>query len=83
MEAVNETELLSGAISQAEESQVDALWAILKYKEIGIYRKVACMCDVLNLDFEPVLASLPQDDEGRILDYKTRHLIHDALVEIS
>jgi hypothetical protein len=83
MEIVTIKANLAEEISQAEESQVDALWAILKYKEIGIYRKVACMCDVLNLDFERVLASLPQDEEGRILDYKTRHLIHDALVEIS
>jgi hypothetical protein len=30
-------------ISQANEAQVDSMWAILKYKEIGIYRKVACI----------------------------------------
>jgi hypothetical protein len=83
MEIVTIKVNLADEISQAEEPQVDALWAILKYKEIGIYRKVACMCEVLNLDFNVVLASLPQDDEGRLLDYKTRHLIHDSLMEIS
>ncbi len=83
MEIVTIKVNLADAIAQAEESQVDALWAILKYKEIGIYRKVACMCEVLNLNFNGVLASLPQDDEGRLLDYKTRHLIHDALMEVS
>jgi len=71
------------AIGESQEAQLDALWAILKYKEIGIYRKVACMCEVLNLDFNMVLDSLPQDEEGRLLDYKTRHLIHDALMEVS
>ena len=70
-------------ISQANEAQVDSMWAILKYKEIGIYRKVACMCEVLNQDFENILGSLPQDEEGLILDYKTRHLIHDALIGVS
>ena len=75
--------LFAEAIGEAQEPQVDALWAILKYKEIGIYRKVACMCEVLNLDFNEVIASLPQDEEGRLLDYKTRHLIHDSLMQVS
>ena len=70
-------------ISQANEAQVDSMWAILKYKEIGIYRKIACICEVLNQDLENMLSDLPQDDEGRILDYKTRHLIHDALIAVS
>lgn len=70
-------------ISQANEAQVDSMWAILKYKEIGIYRKIACICEVLNQDLENMLSDLPQDDEGRILDYKTRHLIHDALISVS
>ena len=70
-------------ISEATEAQVDSMWAVLKYKEIGIYRKIACICEVLNLDFEESLADLPQDEEGRILDYKTRHLIHDQLISVS
>ena len=37
------------AFTNANEAQVDAVWGILKYKEIGIYRKVASMCEVLNL----------------------------------
>ena len=78
-----QTNLLTDSIQEAQESQVDALWAILKYKEIGIYRKVACMCEVLNIDFNDALNDMPQDDDGRLLDYKTRHLIHDALMEIS
>ena len=78
-----QTNLLTDSILEAQESQVDALWAILKYKEIGIYRKVACMCEVLNVDFNDALNAMPQDDDGRLLDYKTRHLIHDALMEVS
>ena len=74
---------LQSAIKDSSDSQVDAVWAILKYKEIGIYRKVASMCEVLNIDFDEVIDNLPQDEEGRILDYKTRHLVHDILIEVS
>jgi hypothetical protein len=76
------TKLLD-VISQANEAQVDSVWAILKYKEIGIYRKIACMCEVLALDLQEILNDLPQDEEGRILDYKTRHMIHDTLIGVS
>ena len=74
---------LLDTINEANEAQVDSLWAILKYKEIGIYRKIACMCEVLGLDFDSAIEGLPQDEEGRVLDYKTRHLIHDTLRGVS
>ena len=74
---------LLNSISEANEAQIDSVWAILKYKEIGIYRKIACMCEVLDLDFESAIEGLPMDEEGRVLDYKTRHLIHDTLIEVS
>ena len=41
------------------------------------------MASVLGLNFEKVVSDLPKDDSGRILDYKTRHLIHDTLIENS
>ena len=71
---------LINLISHANDAQVDSIWAILKYKEIGIYRKIACICEVLSLDMQEILKDLPQDDEGRILDHKTRYMIHDALI---
>ena len=74
---------LLDSISEANEAQIDSVWAVLKYKEIGIYRKIACMCEVLDLDFDDAINGLPQDEEGRVLDYKTRHLIHDTLIEVS
>ena len=74
---------LLDALNDANEAQVDAVWGILKYKEIGIYRKVASMCEVLNLDFEEIVSEFPTDEEGRVLDHKTRHLIHDPLLEVS
>lgn len=74
---------LLSAIGSATPEQIDTLWSILKYKEIGIYRKVKCMASVLGLNFEKVVTDLPKDDSGRILDYKTRHMIHDTLIENS
>ena len=83
METITETNSLTEAILEANSVQVDASWAILKYKEIGIYRKVACLSSLFELPFDNVINELPQDEEGRILDYKTRHIIHDALLSVS
>ena len=74
---------LVSAIESASSEQVDTLWSILKYKEIGIFRKVKCMSQVLGLDFVDIVENLPKDDEGRVLDYKTRHMIHDILIQVS
>ncbi len=74
---------LLSAIEGANPVQVDTLWSILKYKEIGILRKVKCMSDVLRLNTTSVIDELPTDEEGRILDYKTRHMIHDVLINNS
>jgi hypothetical protein len=75
--------MLVDAIETANSEQLDTLWSILKYKEIGIFRKVKCMTHVLGLDFTNVIDNLPKDDEGRVLDYKTRHMIHDILIKVS
>ena len=88
MSATLETEtdapsMLVSAIESANSEQLDTLWSILKYKEIGIFRKVKCMTHVLGLDFTQILDTLPKDDEGRVLDYKTRHMIHDILIKVS
>jgi len=74
---------LLNAIGSATPEQIDTLWSILKYKEIGILRKIKCMTSVLGLKFENVASTLPTDPNGRILDYKTRHLIHDILIKHS
>ena len=75
--------MLVRAIESANSEQLDTLWSILKYKEIGIFRKVKCITHVLNLDFFQLIDTLPKDDEGRVLDYKTRHMIHDILIKVS
>ena len=71
------------SINKASGSEIDTLWAILKYKEIGIYRKVKCMADVLGADFDKLVGELPSDTSGRILDQRSRHAIHDVLIKYS
>jgi hypothetical protein len=71
------------SINKASGSEIDTLWAILKYKEIGIYRKVKCMADILEADFEALIGELPSDTSGRILDQRSRHAIHDVLIKYS
>ena len=71
------------AIQKATPEQVDALWSILKYKEIGIFRKIKSMSVVLNLNFNEIFETLPKDEKGRVIDRKTRHLIHDVLIDVS
>ena len=38
-----QAQTLVQAISNASTSQLDGAWAILKYKEIGIYRKISSL----------------------------------------
>lgn len=83
METQVQGNLLIEKISLANNSQLDALWAILKYRDMGILRKVLAMCEVLNLDSEEIVSNLPQDENGRIFDSKNRYLLSKALVEAS
>lgn len=76
------SKLLANAIEKANPEQIDLCWAILKYKEIGVYRKVKSLCSAFGLNFEKVIAELPQQ-EGRVLDRETRHMIHETLISVS
>lgn len=67
-------------VKKTNDVEADAIWAILRYKNIGILRKVMCICRVLNLEPQDVLETLPKDENGRFLDKPTRKLIHDALI---
>ena len=72
--------VLEKYISRATPEQIDILWSILKYKEIRILRKIKCMASTLNANLQELSNIFPKDQEGRILDYKTRHAIHDVLI---
>lgn len=71
-------------IESANEVEIDAMWAFLKYREFGILRKLKCFALVLGLDFEKdIMPEVLKDEEGRILDKDTRHAIHDTLKPVS
>ena len=74
---------ITEAIKNATSAQVDCLWAILKYKEIGILRKIKCMSEVLHFNLEKACQEFPTNENGYIADYKSRHLIHDVLLQKS
>ena len=73
---------LANAIEEASPEQIDLCWAVLKYKEIGVFRKVKSLCSAFGLDFDEVVDELPQVD-GRVVDRETRHLIHETLIKVS
>ncbi len=78
---MNDDNLLFIKISEANQNQLDALWAILKYRDMGILRKIMAMCEVLGLDKNEVISNLPQDEHGRIYDSKNRFLLSRALLK--
>ena len=74
---------IASAIQNTEEVEIDALWAILKNRDIGILRKIYAMCEVLSLDHNDVVSNLPQDENGRIYDSQNRFLLSRALLKAS
>lgn len=75
--------LLIDAISNANDAQIDGLWAILKCRDMGILRKVLAICEVLSLNPNEVVANLPQDENGRIYDSRNRYILTQALIKAS
>lgn len=67
-------------VKKSDDVTADAIWAILKYRNIGILRKVMCICKILDVEPDEALSVLPKDENGRYLDKPTRKLIHDALI---
>jgi len=74
---------LFDAIKLAESEEIDGLWAILKYRDIGILRKLKSMSALLDIDSNKVIDEAPQDEDNRIIDFKTRNKIHKILLESS
>jgi hypothetical protein len=75
--------ILANAIEKSEPEQIDLCWAVLKYKEIGILRKIKALCAAFDLNLDRVMSELPKDENGRVIDWETRHMIHDSLIKIS
>jgi hypothetical protein len=71
------------AIQAADLETLDGLWAILKYRDIGILRKLKSMSRLLDIDSNEVFCEAEKDEDGRVLDKQTRKAIHDILLEAS
>lgn len=72
------------AISESEDlAEIDSTWAILKYKSLGIFKKLKCLALIYCLEESDVLDEAPKDSNGRILDKETRTAIHDTLIKAS
>jgi hypothetical protein len=74
---------LGNKILKANAAQLDASWAILKYKEIGILRKLDCYSELFNLKSDKVFSEAPATEDGRILDKPTRNVVHEYLIQRS
>lgn len=70
-------------LKYCDDVTADSVWAILRYKNIGILRKVMCICKILNLDSATILSSFPTDESGRYLDKPIRKEIHEVLIKRS
>ena len=70
--------LIKKKISTATSTQLDGIWITLR-SDIGILRKLAIICELLDISVVEVMKEAPQEN-GRILDKKTRELIHEYLL---
>lgn len=77
------------AVSNCDEVQLDLAFAALKYRELGILRKIRCFAfiffaqkpDSFARDEAELIESMPATTDGRVLDKPSRTLVHDALIE--
>jgi len=72
------------AIKGCSEAQLDAMFGMLKYREVGILRKISAFAVILHLSEEEkseLIDSLPKASDGRILDKPSRNAICDLLIE--
>ena len=74
---------LEFSVKTCSDAVLDSLWAILKYKEIGILRKIYSICEILGLDSKAIIEYLPKSSDERLLDKETRQIIHTILINRS
>lgn len=70
------------AVKNCNKAQKDALFGILKYRDIGILRKTHAFAEILNLSKQEttdLIESLPKTSDGRVLDLATRTALCEAL----
>jgi hypothetical protein len=75
--------MLTNKFATATPEQIDTLWSLLRYQNLGILRKIKCMSSLFNLDSNEVIKEFPMDENQRVFDRKSRHLIHNELIKYS
>jgi hypothetical protein len=71
------------AIRNSNIETINTLWALLKYRELGILKKINCMAQVLGIDSDDFLRCMVSDEDGRVIDKASRKIIHDILIKYS
>lgn len=76
-------EELLDKIESADDIDRDIAWSILKRKDpkFGIMRKLKCFARVFGVNEDSVLEEAEQNEDGWIIDYDNRMVLHDALVK--
>ena len=68
------------AIERSDLIDQDTLWSILKRKDLNIKKKLQCMARVCGVDIEKTLEGAVKKEDGWILDFENRAMIHEALL---
>ena len=68
-------------ILECSEEQLDTAFAVLKYPQIGILRKIKCISLIFGVDFGDLIDTLPKSNDDRILSKKTKAIIRDLLMK--
>ena len=71
------------AIKEADSTEIDCSWCVLRDIRLGIKRKLLCWALIFGLEEETILAEAPKDNDGRILDKETRTIFHESLLKES
>lgn len=73
--------IIEKSIQDSNIETLNTLWALLKYRELGILKKINCMAQVLGLDKQEFLRHMVTDEDGRVIDQASRKIIHDYLIK--
>lgn len=68
-------------ILNASEEQLDTAFAVLKYPQIGILRKIKCFSMIFGIDFDELLSILAKTSDDRILNKKSKDIMRNLLLE--
>ena len=70
-------------IEMADDTDRDIAWSVLKRKDpkFGILRKLKCFARIFGIDEEVVLDEASKNEDGWIIDYDNRMMLHDALLK--